>query len=164
MIKDFQSGDREILALIVDLFKALRCCRQDEVFCAGEVTFTQFIILDAVAANGTLDMADLHNLLSVEKSTTTRFVSPLFRRTFLVREKSSRDSRAVMLKLSEEGKAVHKKASQSLEALIRIIQAEITDEKREACLEGSRVFLHALQNCFAMRPKGKKGAACCKSF
>lgn len=76
MFPCIRSEDREILSMIIELIKALRCCRQDEVFCAGEVTFTQFIILDAVAGNGTLDMADLHNLLSVDKSTTTRFVAP----------------------------------------------------------------------------------------
>jgi len=162
MFQCIQSEDRKILSMIIELSKALRCCRQDEIFCAGEVTFTQFIILDAVAGNGSLDMADLHNMLSVDKSTTTRFVAPLIRRRLLVRERSSRDSRAAMLKLSEEGKAVHKKASQSLESLIRIIRAEIPDEKREACLEGSRIFLRALQNCFAVRPKARKGVACCK--
>ncbi len=164
MFPCIRSGDREILSMIIELSKALRCCRQDEVFCAGEVTFTQFIILDAVAGNGTLDMADLHNLLSVDKSTTTRFIAPLIRSNLLVRERSSRDSRAAMLKLSKEGKAVHKKASQNLASLIRIIQSEIPNEKRGVCLEGSRIFLHALQNVFAMRPKGIKGVACCKSF
>jgi len=46
-------------SMIIELSKALRCCRQDEGFCAGEVTFTQFIILDAVASRGTLDIAEL---------------------------------------------------------------------------------------------------------
>jgi len=164
MFQYIQSKDREILSMIIELSKALRCCRQDEVFCTGVVTFSQFIILDAVASNGTLNMADLHHLLSVDKSTTTRFIAPIIRRNLLVRERSSRDSRAAILKLSEEGEAVHKKASQSLKSLIRIIQTEIPDEKREVCLEGSRIFLHALQNLFTMRPKARKGVACCKSF
>lgn len=164
MFQWIQSEDREILSMVIDLSKALRYCRQDEVFCAAEVTFTQFIVLDAVAGNGSLEMADLHTLLSVDKSTTTRFVAPLIRRHFLVREISSRDSRAARLILSEEGKAAHKQAARSLKSLIRTIRAEIPAEKRDACLQGSRIFLNALQHCFAMRPKGKKGAACCKSF
>jgi len=40
--------------MIIEFTKALRCCRQDEVFCE-EVTFTQFIILDAIAGNQTLN-------------------------------------------------------------------------------------------------------------
>ena len=164
MFQCIQSGDREILSMIIELSKALRCCRQDEVFYAGEETFIQFIVLDAVAGCGTLDMADLHNLLSVDKSTTTRFIVPLVSRKLLVRERSCRDSRAVSLKLTEEGRAVHKKASQSLTSLIRTIGAEIPTEKREACLEGSRIFLNALRNCSVIRQKGRKGIACCKSL
>ena len=162
MLPASQSQDREILSLIIELAKALRCCRQDEVFCAGEVTFSQFVVLDAVAGCGMLDMAELHKLLSVDKSTTTRLIAPLIGRRLLVRERASRDSRAAMLTLTGEGTAVHKKALRSLKLLIGAIREEIPEEKRDACLEGSRVFLDALRRCFATRPKGK-GAACCKS-
>lgn len=162
MLLSIQSQDREIFSMIIELSKALRCCRQDEIFCAGEVTFTQFVVLDAVAGRETLDMAELHKLLSVDKSTTTRFVAPLIKHNLLIKERSNRDSRAAMLKLSEEGKAVHNNASRSLKLLIGTIRAEIPAEKREACLEGSRIFLRALQNCFSLRPKARKGIACCK--
>ena len=96
MFQCMQSGDREILSMIIELSKALWCCRQDEVFCE-EVTFTQFIILDVIVGNQTLDMAVLHNILSMDKSTTTRLIAPLIKRNLLVREKSSHDSRAVTL-------------------------------------------------------------------
>jgi len=45
MLPEIDPKDREILALIMGLSKAVRCCRQDEVFCE-DVTFTQFLILD----------------------------------------------------------------------------------------------------------------------
>jgi DNA-binding MarR family transcriptional regulator len=162
MLPSIPSQDREIFSMIVELVKALRCCRQDEVFCAGEVTFSQFVILDAVAGRGTLDMAELHKLLSVDKSTTTRLIAPLIGRGLLVRKRASLDSRAAMLTLTGDGKAVHRNALQSLKSLIGIIRDEIPAEKRDVCLEGSRLFLQALQRCFDGRPKGRKGLSCCK--
>jgi DNA-binding MarR family transcriptional regulator len=41
------------------------------------VTFHQFLILDAVAARRGLELAALHGILAVQKSTTTRLVTPL---------------------------------------------------------------------------------------
>lgn len=114
MLPAIPSQDRVVLSLIIEPTKALRCCRQDEVFCVGEVTFSQFVILDAVAGCGTLDMAELHKLLSADKSTTTRLIAPLIGRRLLVRERASLDSRAAMLTLTGEGKTVHRKALQSL--------------------------------------------------
>jgi len=63
------------------LSRVLRCCCRDEAFCA-DVTFHQFLILDAVAKQKEISLADLHKLLSVEKSTTTRLVAPLIGKGF----------------------------------------------------------------------------------
>ena len=123
------SKDREILSIMTELSKAVRCCRQDEVFCE-DVTFTQFIILDTVARNRTLNMASLHDALSVDKSTTTRLVAPLIKRNLIVREKADHDSRAATLKLTEEGSEVHGKVWQCLISFIRAVQNEIPHEKR----------------------------------
>jgi hypothetical protein len=40
--------DREILAIILELTKAVRCCRQDGI-CCEDISFTQFTILDTIA-------------------------------------------------------------------------------------------------------------------
>jgi len=39
---------RGIFALMLDLAREIRCCSRDEAFC-GNLTFQQFVILDAVA-------------------------------------------------------------------------------------------------------------------
>lgn len=142
--------DREILSIISELSKAVRCCRQDEVFCE-DVTFTQFIILDTVAGNETLDMARLHEILAVDKSTTTRLVAPLIRRNLVAREKAGHDLRAATLRLTPEGKEVHGKVWQCLISFVRSVQDEIPENKREAALEGIRIFLGALQKTSTLR-------------
>jgi DNA-binding MarR family transcriptional regulator len=155
------SKDREILSIMAELSKAVRCCRQDEVFCE-DVTYTQFVILDAVARNHTLNMASLHDALSVDKSTTTRLVAPLIKRNLIVRDKADHDSRAATLKLTEEGSEVHGKVWQCLLSFIRAVRNEIPEEKREEVLEGVRMFLTAMQNVSATRCEGDTGSVRCK--
>jgi DNA-binding MarR family transcriptional regulator len=152
--------DREILSLITELSKAVRCCRQDEVFCEG-VTLSQFIILDAVARGRSLSMASLHDVLAVDKSTTTRLVTPLVRRGLVVREKAAHDSRAATLKLTGQGKQVHGDVWQCLLPFLRGIEAQLPERKRDNVFEGMRSFLGALQRVSLMRCEGDAGPAAC---
>jgi DNA-binding MarR family transcriptional regulator len=160
MIK-IHDEDREILSIIIDLSKAVRCCRQDEVFCE-DVTFTQFIILDTIAKNETLNMASLHDILSVDKSTTTRLVAPLIKRELIVRKKAGHDSRAVILNLTGEGKVMHEKVWQCLLSFIRAIRSELPEAKIDSVLDGIRIFLGALRNVSAVRCAQDAGPGSCK--
>ena len=92
----------ELMEIFVGLSQVTRCCRQDVAFCEG-VTFHQFMILDALAGKKEMQISDLHKLLVVEKSTTTRLVNPLIQKGLLRREKAQHDSRAATLILTEEG-------------------------------------------------------------
>ena len=60
---------RQMISLLAELSQALRCCQQEAVFCEN-VTFTQFFILDVVESKRKIRLSDLHDILSVEKSTT----------------------------------------------------------------------------------------------
>jgi len=152
MTKHMLIEDREILAIILELTKAVRCCRQDGI-CCEDISFTQFTILDTIAGCRMLDMSMLSKVLSVDKSTTTRLVAPLIMRHLAVKEKSRKDLRMVILKLTKEGRTVHERIHQCLVSFIRAIQAEIPDDKREASLEGIRIFLNALQRVSERRPE-----------
>ncbi len=100
--------NREMFSLLSDLSRAVRCCQQEAVFCEN-LTFSQFFILDLVAENGKLRLSELHRTLSVDKSTTTRLVSPLVKQGLVGREKSAQDSRAITLTLTKEGESVRKR-------------------------------------------------------
>ena len=69
----------ELMEIFMGLSQVTRCCRQDVAFYEG-VTFHQFMILDAVAEKKEMQISDLHKLLAVEKSTTTRLVNPLIKK------------------------------------------------------------------------------------
>ena len=144
--------DKEILSIIGELTKAVRCCRQDGI-CCEDISFTQFTILDTIAGYRELDMSMLSKVLSVDKSTTTRLVAPLIRRKLAVKEKSSKDLRMVILKLTKDGRTAHQRIHQCLASFVRAIQSEIPDDKKEASLEGIRIFLNALQNVSERHPE-----------
>ncbi|HQP30733.1 MAG TPA: MarR family winged helix-turn-helix transcriptional regulator [Deltaproteobacteria bacterium] len=160
MWPEIDPRDREVLDLIMGLSKAVRCCRQDEVFCE-DVTFTQFLILDRIAGRTELGMVSLHAELGVDKSTTTRLVAPLLRRGLIARERAGHDSRAVVLTLTARGKAVHARVWQCLADFVRAIQAEIPARRREGVLKGAGAFLQAMQQVADRRYAGNNPARCC---
>jgi DNA-binding MarR family transcriptional regulator len=145
MKKEINQYNQEVLALISDLCQVVRCCRQDAVFCEA-VTFSQFLILDQVAKKGTLKMLELHQILAVDKSTTTRLVNPLVRQGMIKRERSDHDSRAANLRLTPAGREVHKKIWLCLEGFVDAIGRGIPDQKKTNVFKAVRLFINAVKN------------------
>ena len=144
----------ELMEIFTGMAQVTRCCKQDVAFCEG-VTFNQFMILDAVAKAKELPMADLHTLLEVEKSTTTRLVNPLLQKGLLIRNRAAHDSRAATLALTDEGQKTHKKVTLCLAGFLQKITANIPEGKRGEILEAIRVFIRAIKDAAA-------GYGCCK--
>jgi DNA-binding MarR family transcriptional regulator len=136
---------REILEIMTGLAHKLRCCKQDEAFCA-DVTFHQFVILDSVAKKGEIFLADLHKILAVEKSTTTRLVNPLIQKGLLLRDKASHDSRAVRLIMTEEGIRIHENVWACMANYFEGVMCNIPESKRQEVLECVKIFINALGN------------------
>ena len=145
MKKESAWNNNEILSLISDLCQAIRFCRQDAVFCE-DVTFSQFLILDQVAQKGDLKMSDLHKILAVDKSTTTRLVNPLVNQGLIERERASHDSRAINLKLTTAGAETHKKVWLCLEGFVDAIGKNIPDEKKSTVYKTVRLFINAVKS------------------
>jgi len=141
-------NNHEMLSLISELSRAVRCCQQEPVF-YDNVTFSQFFILDVVAEKGTLRLADLHEILLVDKSTTTRLVNPLVKQGLVLREKSNHDSRAINLKLTKKGKSVRQSVWSCLSGFVDAIQTGIPEEKRADVFEGVKIFLNAMRRACA---------------
>lgn len=135
----------DLLEILTGMAQVTRCCRQDVAFCEG-VTFHQFMILDAVAGAKEFYMADLHKLLSVEKSTTTRLVEPLIKKGLVRREKSDLDSRAVKLALTDEGRATHQRITNCLADFFERVLCNIGADKKKDVLESVRIFIEAIKN------------------
>lgn len=124
----------------MELGKALRMCRQSDVFCC-DVTFSQFIILDAVSRKGTLIMTGLGEILSVDKSTVTRLIAPLVKRNLIVLEKGDRDSRQVILRIPEKGMKKYLELMQAGVPVLLKIYSGRTPERWERWEHGRRPSL-----------------------
>ena len=145
MTKEINVNYAQLMELFTGLSQVTRCCCQTEAFCE-DVTFHQFMILDAVAKHKELNMSDLHKHLSVEKSTTTRLVSPLIQKGLLQRDKDKNDSRAAKLSLTKEGRDVHKKVWLCLTDFFRKVMCNIPEEKADVVLESVETFIMAIKN------------------
>jgi len=139
---------RELFEIIMSLGREIRCCSRDEAIFQN-LTFHQFMILDAVASNGELGLTDLHQLLSVEKSTTTRLVNPLIQRGLLKRNRATHDSRAATLTMTQEGREIHRQAWGCLEGFFDGIAENIPAGRREEVLAAVQVFTRAIRKAAA---------------
>lgn len=148
MSENIEKSHREIFDIIMNLSREIRCCSRDEAICQN-VTFHQFIILDAVVKKKGLNLADLHKILSVEKSTTTRLVNPLLQKGLLKRDKAEHDSRAARLTLTEEGKDTHRKVWMCLGGFFENITRSIPEDRQTEVLEAVKVFTAAMRKAAA---------------
>ncbi len=148
MNDDSDQECRDLFDLLTGLSREIRCCSRDEAICRN-VTFQQFVILDAVAKSGGMDLADLHPLLSVEKSTTTRLLNPLLQRGLLKRDRAKRDSRAATLTLTGEGKEIHRQVWLCLEGFFANISRNLPQGRQTEVLQAVGTFLAAMRKAAA---------------
>jgi DNA-binding MarR family transcriptional regulator len=148
MTTNLDKNCRELFEIIMSLAREIRCCSRDEAICQN-ITFHQFVILDAVVIKGELGLADLHQILSVEKSTTTRLVNPLIQKGLLKRDRATHDSRAATLSVTEEGIETHRKVWECLGEFFDGIKQNIPQGHREEVLEGVKAFTAAMKKAAA---------------
>jgi DNA-binding MarR family transcriptional regulator len=145
-----------VFHLLQELGKVMRIFQSEAVLCEG-VTFAQFCILDhAAARGGRLGLSELHGLLSVEKSTTTRMVGPLVKRGLVTREKSGNDSRAIEITLTAKGKDVHEKVWGCVSDFIDGVLQHIPGDRRNSVLDALGIFIRSIRQCCG----GSAGGGC----
>jgi len=142
-----RNNNQELLALLVDMVKATRCCQLDNPF-SESVTFTQFYIINLIAEQGTLRLTDLHALLAVEKSTSTRLIDPIVQRGFVKKERSACDCRAIDLTLTEKGHETNTEHWKCLNSFFNQLYAEIPEDKQKEVFSDVLLFLNAVKKVF----------------
>ncbi len=145
-----------VFHLVQEMGKVMRIFQSEAVLCQG-ITFVQFCILDhAASRGGRVGLLELHSLLSVEKSTTTRMVDPLVKRGLVVREKSKHDSRAIELALTAKGKDIHQKVWVCVSGVINSVLHHIPGNKQKSVLDALGVFIKTIHQCC----NGSAGCGC----
>lgn len=143
--------NRDLLFLISEMCQAARFCRQDSVFCDG-ITFSQFLILDALANRGTLKMADLHAILGVEKSTTTRLAKPLVDRNLIQKTTAAGDQRTICLSLTPDGRERYERVWHCFMGFADTVREKIPEEERRQVYSALKTFLKAIRTASSACP------------
>jgi len=146
---------QDVFSLIGELSRALRCCQQEESFCL-DLTLSQFFILHTIAGKRQIPLAELHAILAVEKSTTTRMVSPLIRRGLIVQERAEKDSRALNLRLTPQGEDTYERIWVCLAEFLDKVQKGIPPAERRKIYGATQRFLNAVQDACKGRGSRKK--------
>ena len=145
--------NNNLFATIRKLITSLRIFQNETIFCE-DVTFSQFSILNYVSKTGVLEMSELHELLSVEKSTTTRQVEPLIKKGYLKKIRSIHDSRIIELHLTSEGKKTHHDVWNCISDFMVKMDQSIPDDKKEEVIGAIEIFINSIEKCC-------KPSACC---
>lgn len=143
-----QADIKEMFLLIRELVKVLRVFQNEKTICE-EITFSQFCIIDHIKEKGTLPLSELHELLAVEKSTTTRLVNPLVEKKLIDRTRCSCDSRAIILTVTPQGEQVHAKMWNCMSCFTTKMLEHIPEGDKNTVKRSVKLFI----DCFAFYNK-----------
>jgi DNA-binding MarR family transcriptional regulator len=144
---------KAVFQILQEIGKVMRIFQSEAVLCNG-VTFAQFCILDhANARGGSVGLIELHGLLSVEKSTTTRLVGPLIKRKLVTKETSEHDSRMIELSLTAKGKEVHSIVWECISGLIEGVMKCIPNDQQNKVLDAIGIFIQSIHHCCCGSPR-----------
>lgn len=120
----------EILTLyLVDIQAAFR-----KHILHDNLTLTQALILLTIPDEG-LDMTSLSQALGVDNSTATRLTEILIRKQWIAKERSGKDRRIIIVKLTSMGESVRERIEQNVDRYARRIMASIPQDDYEETKE-----------------------------
>jgi DNA-binding MarR family transcriptional regulator len=100
-----------------------------------ETTSPQFAVLNAVAASDDLDQRAVGELIRLDRSTTAEIVTRLCDRGLLRRVRDPRDGRRNLLRLTDEGKALHRRTARRAARMNKVFLAPLDPAEQRVLLE-----------------------------
>lgn len=95
------------------------------------LTQLQYIILSALEEKGTLEQRRLGNLTALDRNTTAVVLKKLEQRGLVSRRRNERDRRAMLVTLTEAGRALRQQAEAGAVATQRELTAPLSESERE---------------------------------
>jgi MarR family transcriptional regulator, temperature-dependent positive regulator of motility len=100
-----------------------------------ETTSPQFAVLNAVAVSDDLDQRAVGELIRLDRSTTAEIVTRLCDRGLLRRVRDPRDGRRNLLRLTDEGKALHRHTALRAARMNKVFLAPLDPAEQRVLLE-----------------------------
>lgn len=108
---------------------------------AGEVTLPQHRVLSELAERGPQRVADLADVLSVDRSTATRMCDRLVRKGLVHRRRLQDDRRGVRIALAPEGRRLVETVATQRREQVREIVRRMPDCDRQAAVDALGAFV-----------------------
>lgn len=133
--------------------------RDRDRICCYDVSTTQCYALEALALERAMTLKDLASHLLLDKSTTSRVVDALERKGYVVRSEHPADGRALRLKITETGRALHRRIMNNIlaeeEALLSEFNPEVRRSMTQVIMRLAKTAEGRLSSC---------GGSCCSKF
>jgi len=101
-----------------------------------ELTVRQLVILDVVKANENLMQTDIVDATGIDRSTVTELIGRMVKRGLLMRQRSTRDARAYVIRISDEGLARLEAAEEASRRAGRRFLDSVPAEQRSDFIAG----------------------------
>lgn len=143
-----KTEDRQVLQFhqqIVELIKKYQFRDRNQICCFG-ISVSQCYILETLHTHGPLTMKELAKKMYLKTSTITRVVEQLVKKGYVKREEGANDRRVRLVNLTKQGKAVYKKAWDSVFESEKIILETIPAEHKKVLINFLVKLNEAVEN------------------
>jgi MarR family 2-MHQ and catechol resistance regulon transcriptional repressor len=149
------ADSRSFYEALSELLRVYQFRDRDRI-CCYDVSITQCYALEALARDRAMTLNDLASHLYLDKSTTSRVVDALERKGYVIRSEHPADGRALRLKITPAGRALHGRILNGILAEEEALLAEFSPEVRRSM---TQVVVRLAKT--AERRLSSCGSGCC---
>jgi DNA-binding MarR family transcriptional regulator len=129
----------------MDLVLAAGLLQLDQAIPGQPVSLSQAFALHQLDTEPPLSQRDLAERLGLEKSTVSRLAAEMERKGLLVRQRDPDNRRLYRLRLTDEGRALHRRMAGAFREHYMRWVAAMTGTEREALLTGLPALVRAIR-------------------
>ena len=158
ILGDDPALDRDARALydaLSDLIRVYQFRDRDRI-CCHDISVSQCYGLDALARRGPMTLNDLAANLYLDKSTASRVVDALERKTYVTRTPHPQDGRALLLEVTPAGRDLHERVATEIAGEERLLLADFDPEVRQSMVK----LIGRLGRAAAARVEASGGNCC----
>jgi len=135
----------QIHELLMDLVRAAGLLQPDRLIPGQPISMSQAFTLHELDSDTAISQRDLTQRLGLEKSTVSRMAADLEQRGLVVRERDPDNRRIYRLRLTEEGRALHKAMADGFNAQFVRWSGALTEAERDALLTGLPALIRVVR-------------------
>jgi DNA-binding MarR family transcriptional regulator len=126
--------------------RKLGLLEKDQSMCCG-LTLTQSHALVEIGRQKHMSVNELAQLLDLDKSTVSKVVEQLVKKSLLLRKTQAADRRFVALELTDHGKELFESTESSMERYYSGILAALPAVKQQQVIESLELLSAACEDC-----------------